>query len=51
MLYESAQLSERNLEIIMAATQKERVVVATIEELLPLGLGPKDLGIDVKKYQ
>jgi len=51
MLYESAQISERNLEIIMATTQKDKVVVATIEELLPLAFGPKDLGIDVKKYQ
>jgi cytidine deaminase len=51
MLYESAQISERNLEIIMATTKKDKVVVATIEELLPLAFGPKDLGIDVKKYQ
>lgn len=51
MLYESAQISEINLEIIMATTQKNKVVVATIEELLPLAFGPKDLGIDVKKYQ
>jgi cytidine deaminase len=51
MLYESAQISERNLEIVMATTKKDKVVVATIEELLPLAFGPKDLGIDVKKYQ
>jgi len=51
MLYESAQISERNLEIVMATTKKDKVVVATIEELLPLAFGPKDLGVDVKKYQ
>ena len=51
MLYEFAQISERDLEIVMATTKKDKVVVATIEELLPLAFGPKDLGIDVKKYQ
>lgn len=51
VLYESAQISEKNLEIIMATTRKDKIVIATIEELLPLAFGPKDLGIDVRKYQ
>lgn len=51
MLYESAQISEKNLELIMATTKKDKIVIATIEELLPLAFGPKNLGIDVKKYQ
>ncbi len=51
MLYEAAQISELNLEVIMSTTKMDKIVVATIEELLPLAFGPKDLGIDVKKYQ
>lgn len=51
MLYEAAQVSERNLEIIMSTTRKDKIIIATIEELLPLAFGPKDLGIEVKKYQ
>ena len=51
MLYESAQISERNLEIIMATTRKDKIVIVTIEELLPLAFGPKDLGIDVQRYK
>lgn len=51
MLYESAQISERNLEVVMATTKKDKIVVATIEELLPLAFGPRDMGIDVKRYQ
>jgi cytidine deaminase len=51
MLYESSQISGRNLEIIMSTTKKDKIVVATIEELLPLAFGPKDLGIDLKRYQ
>lgn len=51
MLFESAQISEKNLDVIMSTTRKDKIVIATIGELLPLGFGPKDLGIDVKKYQ
>lgn len=51
MLYESSQISERNLEIIMSTTKKDKIIIATIEELLPLAFGPKDLGINIKKYQ
>ncbi len=51
MLFESAQISEKNLEVIMATTKMDKIIVATIEELLPLAFGPKDLGIDIKKYQ
>ena len=51
MLYEAAQISELNLEIIMSTTKMDKIIVATIEELLPLAFGPKDLGIDIKKYR
>jgi len=51
MLYESSQISEKNLEIIMSTTKKDKIIIATIEELLPLAFGPKDLGIDIKKYK
>ena len=51
MLYESSQLSERNLEIIMSTTKMDKIIIATIQELLPLGFGPKDLGINIKRYQ
>jgi cytidine deaminase len=51
MLYESAQLSGTNLEIIMSNTRKDKIVVATIEELLPLAFGPKDVGVDIRRYQ
>lgn len=50
MLFESSQLSGKDLEIIMSTTKKDKIIVATISELLPLGFGPIDLGIDVKKY-
>ena len=51
MLFESAQISERDLEVIMSTTKKDKIIIATISELLPLGFGPKDLGVNIKKYQ
>ena len=51
MLYESAQISEKDLEVISSTTKKDKIIIATIEELLPLAFGPKELGIDIKHYQ
>jgi cytidine deaminase len=50
MLFESSQIGT-GLEVIMSTTQKDKIIIATIEELLPLGFGPRDFGIDVKKYR
>ncbi|MFA5051083.1 MAG: cytidine deaminase [Patescibacteria group bacterium] len=51
MLYEASQIAEKDMEIILSTTKKDKIVLCTINELLPLGFGPKDLGVDVKKYQ
>lgn len=51
MLYEAAQLSDCDLELIMSTTQKDKIILATIGELLPLAFGPKNLGVDISKYQ
>lgn len=51
MLYEASSVSERDLEIIMATKKKDKIIVSSISELLPLAFGPVDLGIDVKKYK
>jgi len=51
MLYELSQLSCCDLEIILSTTQKDKIVITTIRELLPLAFGPLDLGIDVARYQ
>ena len=51
MLYEAAQISKLDLEFIMATTKMDKIVVATMNELLPLAFGPKDLGIDITRYQ
>jgi len=51
MLYESSQVSEKDLDVIMSTTKKDKIVLSSIKKLLPLAFGPKDIGIDVKKYQ
>ena len=50
MLYEAAQISGRDLEIIMANARMTKIIKAKISELLPLAFGPKDLGLDVSKF-
>ncbi len=51
VLYELAQLSGGNLMVILSTTKKDKIIVTTIKELLPLAFGPVDLGIDISKYQ
>lgn len=51
VLYELAQLSGTEFEVVLSTTKKDKVVIATIKELLPLGFGPLDLGIDIARYQ
>lgn len=51
VLYEIAQISGTDLEVILSTTKKDKIVVTTIKELLPLALGPLDLGIDLTKYR
>ncbi len=49
--YEVSQISQCDLEVILSTSTKEKIVLTTITELLPLAFGPLDLGIDIAKYQ
>ncbi len=50
VLFEFSQIANTPLNVIMATTKMDKIIVATIEELLPLAFGPKDLGVDLEKY-
>jgi len=50
MLFEASQIAGINLEVIMSNTDKSKIIISNINELLPLGFGPKDLGVDIKRY-
>lgn len=50
VLYEISQISGCDLQVILSTTKKDKIIIATIKELLPLAFGPIDLGIDISKY-
>ncbi|MEK6970586.1 MAG: cytidine deaminase [archaeon] len=50
MLVEAAQLAEEDLLVILSNTKKDKMVLTSIHELLPLSFGPKDVGVDIRKY-
>lgn len=50
MLYETSQISDCDIKIILATSDQSKITVTTINELLPLAFGPVDLGIDVEKF-
>ncbi len=46
MINEIAELSNHDIKVIMATTNKKQILVATISELLPLAFGSKNLVIN-----
>lgn len=51
MLFEASQLSGKDLTLYLSCTKMEKIVITSIEELFPLGFGPKDLGVNLEHYQ
>ena len=50
LLHEVAQLSQTDLTILMVTANKENVCVKKLSELLPIGFGPTDCGVDISKW-
>ncbi|MCL4379118.1 MAG: cytidine deaminase [Candidatus Marsarchaeota archaeon] len=50
-LYEAAQVSGNDIELIISNTMKTKVLIISVHELLQGAFGPLDLGIDVSKYR
>ncbi len=51
VLNEISQISGIDLKVILSTTNKDKIIVTSIKELLPLSFGPNDLGIDAQKYK
>jgi cytidine deaminase len=51
MMYELQQVSGTELKVVMSTTRKDKIVIATMDELLPLAFGPLDLGMDISKFR
>ena len=51
IIKEFSHISDTNIEIIMSDSKKENIRISTIDELLPVAFGPKDIGIDLNEYK
>jgi len=51
ILYEVSQLSGRDLDIVLSTTQKDKIIVTSINELLPLGFGPLDPNVNLEEWK
>ena len=47
VIYEAAQRSDYDIEIIMSNSLSDKVIISRISDLLPLAFGPKDIGIEI----
>lgn len=50
-IYDFAQIAEHNIEIICSNTKKDKIILTTINELLPHAFGPKDLNHDLERFR
>lgn len=48
---EFAHIASEDIEVLCANTAKDRILVARISELLPLGFGPRDVGLSLDAYR
>ncbi len=44
VIFESSQISDTDIKLIMSNTAKDKIIISRISSLLPLAFGPKDLG-------
>lgn len=51
VINEFAQISGRDIELILSNTQRTKIILVNISELLPGAFGPSDLGIDLARYR
>ncbi len=51
MIFEFSCLSGKDIEIIMSNTRKDKIIISTIRELLPMAFGPEGLGVVIEEYE
>lgn len=51
MLFEAYQVSQFDLDVMMATADKSQVVILPITALLPYGFGPDNLGVDIREFE
>ena len=50
VIYEVSSLAEQPMDVVMSNTSRQRLLVTTIPELLPLAFGPRDLNINISSF-
>lgn len=50
VIYEVSELSNQSMDVLMSNSSKDKIVISSINQLLPMAFGPKDLGVDLEKY-
>lgn len=50
-IYDFSQIAERDIEIICSNTKMDKILLTTINELLPYAFGPKDVKQDLEKFR
>lgn len=50
-IYDFSQISKSDIEIIYSNTNKDRIRIRTIEELLPDAFGPESCGQDISRFR
>jgi len=50
-LYELSSLNDSTIEVVIADPSTGELMIKTIQELLPHAFGPRDIGIDTKRFQ
>lgn len=51
VIYEASQLSGNDIQLILSTTKKGKIIISSINELLPLAFGPKNLKVKLKDYK
>jgi len=51
ILYDFSQIGQYDIQVISSNTKKDKILLATISELLPRAFGPKDVGLDLERFR
>ena len=51
VIFEFSQIADKDIKVILSTTNKDKIVISSINELLPLGFGPKDIGVDLSRFK
>lgn len=51
MLFEATHVAGRDIQVIMSSTDMSKIILSSVRELLPLGFGPMNLGLNPTRFR